>query len=70
MGPGLLMKHNRQTESLHIKTQLDTGMTAMVKVNIESETEAAGEWLVEEAVHDLKNNKTSMTLYRCRNGIR
>lgn len=62
---GLLLKHNRQAESLNILTALDTDMTAMGRIDVQSAAGIAGQWLVDEATHDLKNKKTRTRLLRC-----
>jgi hypothetical protein len=66
---GLLLHNNRKTEQLLINTQLDTGFTAMTRVDVTSHTEANGQWLVDEVVHDLKNARTQTRLLRCVSGI-
>lgn len=62
---GLLLAHNRQAEQLRLNTELDIGMTAMARVDVQGGTGADGAWLVDEAAHDLVNGKTQTTLLRC-----
>jgi phage protein D len=62
---GLLMQHNRRTEQLRLNTELNTAMTAMARVDIQSGAAANGEWLADEATHDLINRKTQTALVRC-----
>lgn len=66
---GLLLQHNRKTESICLQTQLDAGMTAMTRLDVLSATEMNGEWLVDESTHDLLNKKSRTTLLRCVYGI-
>lgn len=67
---GKLLHHNRQAERLRMKTRLNTGMTAVARVDIESTAQQHGEWLVDEVEHDLIKGKTSAVLLRCINTIR
>ena len=62
---GRLLDLNRKTESLYIQTDFNPGLTAMVRVDIQGNTDATGEWLVEEVVQDLKNRKTTSLMHRC-----
>lgn len=42
----------------------------MARVDVESSTPAAGEWLVEEVTHDFVRKSSAARMLRCRNGIR
>lgn len=61
---GLLRKANRKSETLTMDMVFDPAMTAMARVDITGGTDADGTWLVEEAEHDLVDEKTRVTLHR------
>lgn len=62
---GKLMHLNRHGECVVVSGTYNAGMTAMIRADIEGDTDASGEWLVEEAEHDLVNLTTTTTLHRC-----
>ena len=62
---GKLLDLNRQCESVDMQDGFNAGITAMARIDIFGDTDANGEWLVEEAEHDLINLKTSAILRRC-----
>lgn len=62
---GVLVNHNRQTETLQIESEFNPGFSAMARLDVLSATDAAGEWIVEEAEHDLYNKTSRAKLYRC-----
>lgn len=62
---GLLMAHNRQAEELTIGTELNAGLMALERIDIASETDAGGNWIVDEATHDLILMKSRARLLRC-----
>lgn len=66
---GLLLKHNRETEKITVETVFDPVMTAMARVDIVGGTDMDGQWLVEEAEHDLIDKTTKTTMYRTVTGI-
>lgn len=61
---GLLMMHNRKTESVTLDITLNTRLTAMTRVDITGGTDMTGQWIVEEAEHDLFNRTTTAKLLR------
>lgn len=61
---GLLLTHNREAEVLTVKSVFDPAMTAMTRVDIEGNTAANGEWLIDEAEHDLYNKNTRIKMLR------
>ena len=67
---GKLLFLNRRCENVTIQSEFNAGITAMIRVNITGNTDAAGEWLVDEVEHDLKNRKTLTTMRRCIRTIR
>lgn len=67
---GLLLDHNRTAEVLELGMEYNAGMTALARIDIESSTDAAGEWVVDEVEHDFVILKTKATLLRCVTTIR
>ena len=67
---GLLYRHNLETETVRLETAFDGTYSAMVRVDIASETDMAGQWLVREARHDFIDRKSAVTLCRCIDSIR
>lgn len=61
----LLLDKNRLCESLTVTTTFNAGYTAMVRVDVEGRTDAAGEWVIQEAEHDFMELKTVITMHRC-----
>lgn len=66
---GKLLHHNRMAEQLAITTKFNAGHTAMIRINIDGNTDATGDWIAESVEHDLKNETTSTILRRCVYGI-
>ena len=62
---GLLLGENRKSESLTLEMAFNIGFTAMARVDITGTTDATGEWLVQEAEHDLINLTSRAVLRRC-----
>lgn len=62
---GLLLHENRTCESLRIESEFNAGFTAMVRVDIEGDTDAVGEWLIHEAERDLIAGTSTVKLHRC-----
>lgn len=67
---GKLLELNRQYEAVCLRTEFNQGMTALARVNIEGNTDAAGEWIAEKVMHDLVNLETAVKLHRCIRSIR
>ena len=61
---GLLLMHNRRTETLTIDKSLDTGLAPMARVEVSGSTAMTGDWLIDEAEHDLFNERTTVNLLR------
>jgi len=61
---GLLLAHNRQMETLTIRSSFNPKMEALRRVEVEGKTDANGSWIVDEAQHDLVNLKTETKLLR------
>lgn len=62
---GLLLMHNRQSETLEISMDFNAGYTSMLPVNVISSTDANGNWIIHETEQDLLNGKTKAKLLRC-----
>lgn len=66
---GKLLHLNRQSERVDIQSEFNPGMTALARINIEGDTDATGEWLVEEVEHDLISLATKTIMRRCNHAI-
>lgn len=62
---GKLLHLNRQSELVTVQNEFNPGLSAMSRIDIEGDTDANGQWLVEEAEHDLINLTTSARMHRC-----
>lgn len=62
---GLILMNNRRAEELTIESELNAGFTAMARIDVSGRPDAAGEWLIDEAEHDLVNGKSRARLFRC-----
>ena len=62
---GILLTNNRKADTVSLDTEFNQGMTALARVDVEGDTAATGEWLVEKAVHDFINHSTSVEMHRC-----
>jgi phage protein D len=67
---GMLLCHNRLAEELTLSTTFNAALTALARVDVESDTPANGEWIVHEAEHDFVNMKTTAVMLRCITSIR
>lgn len=61
---GLLLMHNRKTETLTIDKGLDTSLVPLAKVEVSGGTAMSGDWLVDNAEHDIFNGRTTANLLR------
>lgn len=61
---GLLLSNNRKAETLTVDSVLDTGITAMQRIDVDSSTDMSGSWTVDEVTHDFMGGTTSVTLCR------
>lgn len=62
---GLLLDANRKCEKLVMPSDFNIGYTAMTRIDVEGNLDAAGQWLIEEAKHDFINLKSTATMHRC-----
>lgn len=67
---GLLLNYNRTAERLELDMEYNAGLTALARIDIESSTDAAGRWIVDEVEHDFVLLKSKATLLRCITSIR
>ncbi|NLV58683.1 MAG: hypothetical protein GXY67_07915 [Clostridiales bacterium] len=61
---GLLLCHNRRAEEMEFVTPYNPGMTALARVDVTSVTDAAGEWVIDEAQHDFFKGSTKVKMVR------
>lgn len=66
----LLRDFNRQAEEMTIEQSFHPRMAALNRVDISGGTDMDGQWIVEEAEHDLKNRTTRAKMFRVMEGIR
>jgi hypothetical protein len=66
----LLRDHNRKAEELRTEQRLDTRLTALARVSVNGGTDMDGEWIVEEAEHDLYNRSTVARMFRITDTVR
>lgn len=62
---GLILHHNRDCEELNMRTQFNAGFTAMARIDIQSQGDMDGNWIIDNAVHDFVNRKSAVRLLRC-----
>ena len=62
---GTLLMDNRRTEQIEIKSAFNAAMRAMVRVDIEGNTQATGQWIVDGVEQDLIEGRTVTTMLRC-----
>lgn len=67
---GMLLHHNRQAETLEMTTGFSKELTAMARVDVESSTDAAGEWIIGSVTHDLVRETSTLRMARCLRAIR
>ena len=62
---GILLCHNREGEILTVEMDFNPGYTAMVRVDVDGNTDTKGQWLVDEVEQDLVTGRTKGKLFRC-----
>ena len=70
---GLLLHENTRHEKLSFETEFNPGYTAMTRIDVEDESDAAdaaGEWLIEEARHDFLERRSWVSMRRCVESVR
>ena len=66
---GMLLTHNRQCETLEIEMDFNPGYTAMVRIDVKSKTDAAGQWIIDSVDQNLLDGRTKAKMLRCINTI-
>ena len=67
---GLLLHNNRQTETVELETEFNAKLNSMDPVELVSDSEMNGLWMVDEVEHDLIRKRTTATLFRAITTIR
>lgn len=67
---GLLMQNNRRAETVRLETDFNSKLSAAVRVDLVSDSDMDGAWIVDEAEHDLVRGRTIATLVRSISTIR
>lgn len=67
---GTLLTHNRRAEELTISSEFNAGFSSMTRIDVDSGTDMAGAWIIDEAEHDFINKTSKAKMYRCINTIR
>lgn len=62
---GILLSLNRKTEQLTIDSDFHSRWSAMVRIDVAGETDAIGNWVIDEVEHDFVNRTSKATLFRC-----
>lgn len=62
---GLLLQKNRVCESLEIQSEFNPGFAPMLRIDIEGDTDATGEWIIDEVEHDFIQRTSIATMRRC-----
>jgi len=62
---GLLLDANRKCETLIMPSDFNIGYTSMTRIDVEGSSDATGQWLIEEVIHDFINLKSTPTMHRC-----
>lgn len=61
---GQLLNNNRKAEETAISMEFNPGITALARIDITGDTDAAGEWLISTAEHDFVNERTYATMHK------
>ena len=62
---GKLFALNLPSERVVLSSEFQPSFTAMERFDISGDTDAAGEWIVAGVRHDIMNQTSTVTLYRC-----
>lgn len=62
---GILTHHNRMNEILEIEMEFNPGYTAMVRVDVNSRNDTAGQWIVDQVEQDVVMGVSRARLFRC-----
>lgn len=66
----LLKDYNRQAEALEMDIGLNLAFTGMERIDVQGDTEASGKWMVDTAIHDFFNRRSSVRMVRVIDTIR
>lgn len=67
---GILLRRNQGAEILEMETEFNPAYTAMARVDINGDRYAAGEWIIDEAEHDLVHRRSEVKMLRTITTIR
>lgn len=67
---GMLLTHNRTAETLSIASTFRPVWTAFTRVDITGSSDANGEWMIDECIHDFMAGRSEAKLVRCIRTIR
>ena len=62
---GMLLAHNRKCEILRLESEFNPGYTAMGRLDVVSESDANGQWIIDSVEHDMMGNTSRPVLHRC-----
>lgn len=62
---GMLLTHNRKADSMTLHTTFRSAWSAMVRIDITGDTEANGQWIIDEVEHDFTENTSRAVMLRC-----
>ena len=67
---GLLLAHNRMSETLSITSEFNIAWTAMARIDVNGTTDANGAWVIDGVTHDFINRTSEAECLRVINTIR
>lgn len=67
---GLLLSRNREAEEIELTTAFDPALTALARITITGDTAGNGDYLIDEAEHDLTDRTSRILCRRCVTTIR
>lgn len=62
---GMLLTHNRKADTMTLHTTFRSTWSAMVRIDITGDTEANGQWIIDEVEHDFIENTSRAVMLRC-----
>ena len=62
---GLLLQKNRLCESLEVQSGFNPGFAPMIRIDVEGNTDATGEWIIDDVEHDFIEETSTVTMRRC-----
>lgn len=67
---GMLLGNNRRAETLTLETTFHDTWSAMVRVDVTGNTEANGQWVIDEVEHDFVENTSRAVMLRCLESVK